>query len=131
MTEVVRMGSREADLNRVELTAQPNHITAGGIVLLVATTDLARDIDYDVTWTIEGPVVLSDQERRIALLGATTVTGNQVRFTKGGPHEVRATLDTSELDAGAWTVGIMFSQNTGTSDQLDYPAVTDPPIRVV
>src|SRR5688572_24188496 len=112
MTEVVRMGSREADTSQLQLTAQPTQITAGGIVLLVATTTLQGT--YDVTWRVEGPVVLTEGETAIALLGATTVTGNQVTFVTGesrdADFQIRATFDTSELAVGSWTVSITLTQ---------------------
>jgi hypothetical protein len=125
MTEVVRMGSREAEHTDVELTAQPNQITAGGIVLLIATTDLTGT--FDVTWTIEGPVVLSDRESTIALLGATTVTGNQITL-EGVENQIRATMDTAGLAVGSWTVGVTLTPSDGSGDS--HTATTDPPIRV-
>ncbi|WP_446220318.1 hypothetical protein [Micromonospora sp. IBHARD004] len=132
MTEVVRMGSREADTRELELTAQPTQITTGGIVLLVATTTLQGA--FDVTWRIEGPVVLSPRETAIALLGATTVTGNRVTFETDDPDvtdfQIRATLDTSQLAVGSWTVSITLTR-VGISERTTTYTDTADPIRVV
>ena len=131
MTEVVRMGSREADTSELELTAQPKQITAGGIVLLVATTTLQGT--FDVSWRVEGPVVLSARETAIALLGVTTMTGNRVTFETGDPDvtdfQIRATLDTSQLAVGTWTVSVTLTRvgiSTGTTVYTD----TADPIRI-
>lgn len=99
----------------VDLVAHPDRITAGGIVLLTATLPLSDkkegDDVYDVAWTVEGPVQLSEQDTRIVLLGATTVVGN--RTTLSSKHKqsptLRATLDTAPLSVGSWTISIQLT----------------------
>ncbi|WP_370963792.1 hypothetical protein [Amycolatopsis sp. cg9] len=85
------------------LTAQPMRTTAGGIVLLEATLSNGNRT-YEVSWTVTGPVVLSEQDTRIALLGATNVIGDRVDGAADDDVVLRATLDTTPLAVGSWTV---------------------------
>ncbi|MFF5294188.1 hypothetical protein [Paractinoplanes globisporus] len=94
----------------IKLSAFPGDVTAGGIVLLVAETgDLEGE--WDVTWTVEGPVVLSDRQAEVALLGAASVERGPIDFEDQGtgPEELRATLDTRPLTVGSWTVVVDFA----------------------
>lgn len=86
----------------VNVTAQPSSITIGGTVLLVA--EAPRQGTFDVEWSVVGPVHLSGPDTRITLLGTTTVSGDRV--TIDDDPEFRATLDTSRLSVGSWTVRI-------------------------
>lgn len=86
------------------ITAQPGRIAAGGIVLLTATIPACEESTYTVEWTVEGPVRLSRDHARVALLGATTVTGGGVPLRGDGSEEIRATLDTAPLETGTWRV---------------------------
>ena len=62
-------------------TTQPAHeIAGGGIVLLTVELAAVRGHATTVEWEVVGPMPLSAQDTRIALLGATTVTGRA-----GGP----------------------------------------------
>jgi hypothetical protein len=118
------MGGQETDARGVTLTAHPADITAGGIVLLVATTTNLTGA-FDVSWTIEGPVVLSAQETAIALLGVTTVTGNRVTLDDGGPHQIRATLDTGRLAVGFWTVAVTLTRTDGIEGREEHTDAAD------
>jgi hypothetical protein len=91
----------------VTITAQPDRITAGGIVLLTAELQPGEG-RYGVEWIVQGPVPLSAGDTRIALLGATTVTGQQVTL-ENGSQIIRATLDTSPLAVGSWRVGVRLT----------------------
>jgi hypothetical protein len=108
MSSVIRANGPAA-YSDIQLTAYPTLITAGGIVLL--TADLPdRDGTYTVRWEVEGPVVLAEPEARIALLGATTVAGDEV-----DPSQVRlrATLDTTPLAVGSWRVRVVLAPVLG------------------
>jgi hypothetical protein len=112
MSDVVRVGSREADTS-FPLDARPTRITVGGIVLLVADVSGLQG-EYDVTWRVEGPVVLAESQARVALLGAATVTQDSVVIGGGtGAREIRATLDTSSLSVGSWTVYLELTRVDG------------------
>jgi hypothetical protein len=92
----------------VTVTAYPERITAGGIVLLTAELGPGRGT-YEVEWMVVGPVPLSADDTRIALLGATTVTGPEVVLTNGS-QIIRATLDTSPLAVGSWRVHVRLTE---------------------
>ena len=63
------------------------------------------DDTYDVDWTVEGPVQLSQQDTRVVLLGATTVTGNRIDPGQRRPRRPSGRpLDTSPLIVGSWQV---------------------------
>jgi hypothetical protein len=91
------------------ITAQPDRITAGGIVLLTAEVPSCESGDYTIDWTVEGPVRLPDRDARIALLGATTVTG-ELKLGGDGGEEIRATMDTGTLEVGSWRVRAILRQ---------------------
>ncbi|MDA0160877.1 hypothetical protein OM076_11425 [Solirubrobacter ginsenosidimutans] len=95
------------------ITAQPPRIAAGGIVLLTATVPACEAGDYTVEWIVEGPTRPPDQAARIALLGATTVTGGKVTLGDTGGDEIRATLDTTPLEAGSWRVSAKLTKVGG------------------
>jgi hypothetical protein len=89
----------------ITITARPETIAGGGIVLL--TTELGPfdyDAEYDTTWEVRGPTELSVQETRVALLGATSVAAGRVRVPRDIQMPLRATLNTSPLNAGTWEV---------------------------
>jgi hypothetical protein len=100
------------------ITAQPEQIAAGGIVLLTASLP-EGDGKYAVRWIVVGPVQLSEHDARIALLGATTVTGDEVTLSSGSPTLIRATLDTGPLSVGSWQVGIELTPATDDDDDND------------
>jgi hypothetical protein len=93
----------------VTVTAQPTRIAAGGIVLLTAEPRDAIQGDFTVEWMVRGPVPLSREDARIALLGATTVTGGVVHF-EPAQNQIRATLDTTPLAAGSWFVHVTLTE---------------------
>jgi hypothetical protein len=97
-----------AAFTNVLVTAQPERITVGGIVLLTAKPPPDEGL-FTVSWSVEGPVRLSEHDTRIALLGATTVTGGKVTLRQG-ENQLRATLDTSPLTVGSWRVGIRLTR---------------------
>jgi len=100
------------------ITAQPPRISVGGIVLLIASISACDEGDYAVEWTVEGPVRLSRDDARVALLGATTVTGRTFALGGDGSEEIRATLDTTPLEVGAWRVRAAFT-NTATGGSFE------------
>jgi hypothetical protein len=81
---------------------QPQVLTNGGIAVVTADVPVENDGTYAATWIVEGPVPLSDEDSRIALLGATSVTGGLVELSSP-MTTIRATLDTGPLSVGAWT----------------------------
>jgi hypothetical protein len=108
------MSTRTDD--RLVLEAQPDRVTAGGIVLLTAKVQEITG-SYTVTWDVEGPVHLSQNDIRVALLGAASVTGGPVQLD-GTQATIRATLDTGPLAVGAWSVTITL---TPPDDVEKYP----------
>ncbi|WP_439380761.1 hypothetical protein [Amycolatopsis lexingtonensis] len=102
MSNPERLGGENTTYD-LALTAQPDRTTAGGIVLLEAVLP-AVPRTYDVSWTVTGPVVLTTEATRIALLGATSVAGDRVEVREGEHKLLRATLDTTPLAVGSWTV---------------------------
>ena len=53
---------------------------------------------------VAGPAQLSAHDTRVALLGATTVTGDQVDVGRTSRRAIQATLDTGPLSVGSWQV---------------------------
>jgi hypothetical protein len=87
------------------IAAQPDQITGGGIVLLAVDLDaFSYDATYNSFWEVIGPTELSPDDTRIALLGATTVTGGKVETKEDEPTRIQATLDTGPLSVGSWQV---------------------------
>jgi hypothetical protein len=114
MSSSTNAGDPAAYSRDLTVEAHPNRITAGGIVLL--TADLPpREGTFTVTWTVLGPVRLSERDTRITLLGATTVTGREVVVPNGDRDQdderrIRATLDTSPLAVGSWRVAVRLTR---------------------
>jgi hypothetical protein len=96
--------------NDFTLDVQPPLLTNGGIAVVTADVSPAVDGTYAVEWIVEGPVPLSADDTRIALLGATTVTGGQIELSSDETTTIRATLDTSPLSVGPWRVGLVLTQ---------------------
>jgi hypothetical protein len=106
----------------LDLTAHPDRITVGGIVLLTAKLPRSGDT-FAVEWTVTGPAKLSAQDTRVALLGATTVTGDAVTSSSTDDTLIRASLDTSPLAVGPWQVHLTLTREGG--EEPDSPE--DPP----
>jgi hypothetical protein len=104
----------------VTIHAYPSRIAAGGIVLLEAEPSEAGT--YNVEWIIEGPRRLTHEDVTIAFLDETIVaTGPVSVSTDRTDHDltrIRATLDTTPLTPGAWTVEIRLTPigRKGTPD---------------
>jgi hypothetical protein len=96
------------------ITAEPDRITVGGTVLLIADPQTIPGGIFDVEWYVVGPVRMSRHDTPISLLGTTTVTGNRVELPAPAddepPPRLRATLDTSPLAVGVWRVGIRLTK---------------------
>ena len=111
--------------NGITIRARPERVTAGGIVTVTAELP-SGDKTYDVEWIVKGPVQLSVHDKRIALLGATSVNDAQVTLSDETPTPLEATLDTGPLEIGAWQVGIQLTE----ADSLEGPdfmeGFTDP-----
>ena len=87
------------------IAAQPDKITGGGIVVLAVDLDaFSYDATYNSFWEVIGPTELSPDDTRVALLGATTVTGGKVETKEDEPTRIQATLDTGPLTVGSWQV---------------------------
>ena len=77
---------------------------------MLLTVDLELyEATYETEWEVVGPTELSAQDKRIALLGATTVTAEPVDLSeKPGTNQtgtrIQATLDTGPLSVGTWQV---------------------------
>jgi hypothetical protein len=107
------------------VTAQPERITSGGIVRLQAELP-QRDDKFAVEWIVTGPTQLSTHDRRIALLGATTVTGDEVTLTDDAPTVLEATLDTRPLSVGSWQVELRLTEIDDGEDGDVLIGITDP-----
>ena len=92
------------------ITAQPPRIAGGGVVQLSAELP-AYGATYDAEWTVTGPVQLTADDTRIALLGATTITGTKVRLHR--ETVIQATLNTERLAVGAWQVHLLLTRVPG------------------
>jgi len=90
-------------VNDFDLEVHPKRIAAGGILLIEIT---APPNIYQVEWAVEGPVRFTHREVTIALLVEEVAVTGPVEFT-GEP--LKATLDTSSLVPGAWTVGVTLT----------------------
>jgi hypothetical protein len=99
----------------VTVQAEPERITVGGIVQLIADPTPVSGT-FDVEWYVVGPYMVSMHDVPISLLGTTTVTGNRVELSND--NRVRATLDTSALTVGSWRVGIRLTR-VGHSEEFD------------
>jgi hypothetical protein len=102
---------QEAYNENLNIKARPERIASGGTV--VVTVELPKRTGmHTLEWVVTGPVPLSDEDIRIVLLGATTVTGDQVDLDKDDQEErtIRATLNTSRLAFGSWQVGITLTE---------------------
>src|SRR3954467_15180891 len=122
----------------IDVDVQPPRLTSGGIAVVtaeVAVTASMASADeprwYAANWVVEGPVRLSEEDTRIALLGATTVTGGRVDLSKHpttirpppAPTPIRATLDTSPLSVGSWRVGLELTEVLEDSEAGAEPRV--------
>jgi hypothetical protein len=125
MTSPTRVGSSRTD-HEVAVTAQPERITSGGIVLLIADQPPAGG-RFTVTWRLQGPTQLSENDTTIALLGTTTVTGDQIDLQEGEGRQIRAVLDTSRLSVGSWRAGITLTPVTeGEGRTTEFTGWSDP-----
>jgi hypothetical protein len=99
-------------LMELPVSIRPGRAAQGTILSVsVSPEDPGR---YEVEWVIEGPARLTDRDVSIAILGETVVATGPVEVGEGHPSSIRATLDTSPLAPGAWTVGV---QLTGIGDR--------------
>ena len=91
------------------ITAQPCRIAGGGVVLLTAELQ-PQEARYTAAWTVTGPVQLTAQDTRVALLGATTAIGDEIDLSDdsalfpGPVKRIQATLNTKPLTPGSWQV---------------------------
>jgi hypothetical protein len=92
------------ETRNVDITAQPDRIAGGGIVVLAVDDLPLVDATYDTEWEVRGPTELAAHDTRIALLGATTVTGHRVTLSSDIATRIQATLDTGPLSVGSWEV---------------------------
>src|SRR6478672_1545156 len=106
----------------VTVQAEPERITIGGIVQLIADPDAPVTGMFDVEWHVVGPYLVSTDDVPISLLGTTTVAGNRVLL--GENSRVRATLDTSALSVGSWRVGIRLTR-VGEGDEFEDTEASD------
>jgi hypothetical protein len=105
MTDDVRDSEYTYTPNRFDIESRPKRTTGGGIVLLIAKPSGLLYGEYRATWRVEGPVVLTDAQTRIALLGAASLTQKNIVFDSNtDPMEIRATFDTSQVRFGSWEV---------------------------
>jgi hypothetical protein len=121
------------DYDMPTMQAHPAQIAGGGIVLLtVGLPPYSEDSRYSAEWRVLGPVELSVQDTRVALLGATTVIGDEVELEAGEAKQLQATLDTGPLSVGSWSVNLLLTrlddvEERGSSDDDDNEDFDDPP----
>jgi hypothetical protein len=107
----------QGQADNFDIVAQPERIAGGGVVLLTAELP-SHDATYHAAWTVTGPTQLTAQDTRVALLGATTVIGDEIDLSEG-VQRVRATLNTEPLTPGSWQVHlrlIRFPEAEGGDD---------------
>ena len=86
----------------------PKKIAAGGVLLIEF---IAQPGTYDIEWVIDGPERFTHREVTIALLIEEVAVTGPIECA-GEP--IRATLDTSNLVPGAWTIGVKLLQSAKT-----------------
>jgi hypothetical protein len=96
--------------NDFDVDVQPPRLTNGGVAVVTADVSLEIDGRYAADWIVEGPVPLSEEDTRIVLLGATTVTGDEVVLSSDHTSSIRATLDTGPLSVGSWRVALLLTE---------------------
>ncbi len=96
--------------NDIDVDVQPSRLTNGGIAVVTAKVTVEKDGTYAARWIVEGPVPLSEEDTRIVLLGATTVTGDEVHLPSDPTTAIRATLDTGPLSIGSWQVRLDLTE---------------------
>jgi hypothetical protein len=101
----------------IDLDVHPPRVTNGGVAVVTAEVTAPENGTYAARWIVEGPAPLSEEDTRIVLLGATTVTGGEIDV----PTTIRATLDTSPLGVGSWRVGLELTEVVEDSDEGDTP----------
>ena len=112
--------ANSSDDNGITLLAEPGRIATGGVVTVTAELP-QRDRKYAVEWLVVGPMKLSVHDRRIALIGATSVTGDEITLSDDTTTLIEATLDTSPLEIGAWRIGLRLIE----TDALEEPEVLE------
>jgi hypothetical protein len=90
--------------NDFDVEVYPKRIAAGGVLLIEFT---APPGTYEIEWIIDGPERFTHREVTIALLVEEVAVTGPVECT-GEP--IRATLDTSLMVPGAWTIGMTLTQ---------------------
>jgi hypothetical protein len=116
---ITRANGPDAFTQMINLTPQPDRLHAGGVVRLTADMPPTEGT-FTVGWTVTGPVRLSEHDTRIALLGTTTVAGNQVTLPLKTGGQLQATLDTRLLTPASWEVGIVLTRvDDGVVDDAD------------
>jgi hypothetical protein len=114
--------SGPAAYTNLPIDAQPKQTAAGGIV--VVTAELPDEGPFKATWFVRGPVRLSEDDTRIALLGATTVAGGEVPLRKG-ETQIQGTVDTGPFPFGAWQVGIQLTRVVPDKRPTEYTGWSD------
>jgi hypothetical protein len=110
------------------IDAQPSRIAGGGVVLLTAELP-SYDATYAAAWTVTGPAQLTAQDTRVALLGATTVIGDQIDLSSG-PKRIQATLNTEPLTPGSWQVHLRLIRFEEGDDDADSEGNDFPPVTI-
>jgi hypothetical protein len=94
--------------NDFDLQVHPKKIAAGGVLLIEF---IAQPGTYEIEWVIDGPERFTHREVTIALLIEEVAVTGPIECA-GEP--IRATLDTSNLVPGAWTIGVKLLQSAKT-----------------
>ena len=105
--------------NDFDLQVHPKRIAAGGVLLIEFTAPTGT---YEIEWVIEGPERFTHREVTLALLVEEVAVTGPVECA-GEP--VRATLDTSPMVPGAWTIGVKLIQ-AGRTRRSRAAAAADP-----
>jgi hypothetical protein len=109
--------------NDIDIDVHPKKIAAGGVLLIEIT---ASPGTYEIEWIIEGPERFTHREVTIALLGVSAeVTGPVVMA--GDP--LKATLDTSQMVPGAWTISVIFAQTAAPASRRSTATAPPAPLR--
>ena len=108
-------------VNDFDLDVHPKRIAAGGILLIEIT---APPNTYQVEWVVEGPARFTHREVTIALLVEEAGVAEPVELTA---EPLRATLDTSPMVPGAWTIGVRLTPVPPAPHPGPHPGGRGPP----
>ena len=97
-----------AEEGSVPVEVRPRQAAQGTILSISIHPE--RPGRYNVEWRLRGPVLLTERDIRITIIGETTVATGPVEVrSEGDLTHIGAALDTAALAPGAWTVWVRLT----------------------